>query len=293
MRSRTLCLIVLSALCFGAHAASLPPLVSIVDGDAVLLRDAGRHAVSEGLRLAAGDILETDPKARLLRVEFADELIADLGPGTKVLLTPRLLGEPATRMYLLRGWIKLTAGARPAAASEVILAAPRFALKAQAHDVIASVSPTERLVFPMSTEVSVFPRGDAEAAPPARLKAGDFWSRQGDAAATLAPRPPADFSQRVPRAFVDTLPRRAALFKEAPPKPKRLGDIAYDDVEPWIDAEPALRPMFVTAWKSQARRPAFRKPLEAGLAAHPEWDRVLFPEKYLPLPVSAAAQRQP
>ncbi len=262
----------------------------------MLLRDAARHAVSEGLRLAAGDILETDAKARLLRVEFADELIADLGPGTKVLLTPRLSGEPAARMYLLRGWIKLTAGLQPAAASEVILAAPGIALKAQAHDVIVSVSSTQRLVFPMSSEVSVFPRRSAESAPPARLKAGDFWSRQGEAAATLAPRPPADFSQRVPRAFVDTLPRRAALFKDAPPKPKRLGDIAYDEVEPWIDAEPALRPMFVMAWKSQARRPAFRKPLVAGLAAHPEWDRVLFPEKYLPRPASAAsaaAQRHP
>ena len=72
--------------------------------------------------------------------------------------------------------------------------------------------------------------------------------------------------------------------------PKRLGPITYADVQAWIDAEAGLRPLFVTRWKALAQAPDFRKPLAANLRAHPEWDRVLYPEKYLPkTPASAAS----
>ena len=43
-------------------------------------------------------------------------------------------------------------------------------------------------------------------------------------------------------------------------------------------------------WKAQARNPEFRKGLVVQIAAHPEWDRTLFPEKYLPKPASSAAR---
>jgi hypothetical protein len=48
-----------------------------------------------------------------------------------------------------------------------------------------------------------------------------------------------------------------------------------------------LRRPLVQRWRSKAREPAFRAALVANLAAHPEWDPVLFPEKYIkkPLPV--------
>ena len=51
-----------------------------------------------------------------------------------------------------------------------------------------------------------------------------------------------------------------------------------------IDAEPALRPQFVPRWRTLAKAPEFRAGLVAGIAAHPEWDRLLFPEKYRPKP---------
>ncbi|MFG5408014.1 hypothetical protein ABXN37_07630 [Piscinibacter sakaiensis] len=42
-------------------------------------------------------------------------------------------------------------------------------------------------------------------------------------------------------------------------------------------------------WRPLARPGAFRDALVANMAAHPEWDRVLFPEKYLPRPVTPPA----
>jgi hypothetical protein len=108
--------------------------------------------------------------------------------------------------------------------------------------------------------------------------------RAGDAKAVVVPRPVPTFVKRLPRAFIDTLPARAELYKTREVDPKPEGGIVYADVQPWIDAEAGLRPGFVTRWRAQARNPEFRKGLVAGISAHPEWDRTLFPEKYLPKP---------
>ena len=70
---------------------------------------------------------------------------------------------------------------------------------------------------------------------------------------------------------------------------KRLALITYADVQAWVDAEAGLRPLFVTRWKALAQNPEFRSGLVAGLRAHPEWERLLFPEKYLPKPAASAA----
>ena len=70
---------------------------------------------------------------------------------------------------------------------------------------------------------------------------------------------------------------------------KRLAPITYTDVQAWVDAEAGLRPLFVTRWKALAQNPEFRKGLVAGLRAHPEWERLLLPEKYLPKPAASAA----
>ncbi|HKW82216.1 MAG TPA: hypothetical protein VJN68_00570, partial [Burkholderiaceae bacterium] len=55
------------------------------------------------------------------------------------------------------------------------------------------------------------------------------------------------------------------------------------------DAEAALRPAFLARWRPLASQAEFRKGLVAGLRNHPEWDRTLFPEKYLPKPASGAS----
>jgi hypothetical protein len=83
----------------------------------------------------------------------------------------------------------------------------------------------------------------------------------------------------MPRCFADTLPLRAQRFKDMQLAPAAGNDIGYDDVSGWIDAERALRPVFVQRWAGKARDPRFRAALLANLRSHPEWGRVLFPEK--------------
>jgi len=46
----------------------------------------------------------------------------------------------------------------------------------------------------------------------------------------------------------------------------------------------------VTRWRALAKRPDVRAGLVADMAAHPEWDRTLFPEKYRPKPPASAVR---
>ena len=264
-------------------------IVSIVEGEIFATRDGTRFALAEGVRIVADDIVESAAQAKLARIEFSDGIILDIGPNTRVLMTPKFPGERggsrAAKLYVLQGWAKITVP-KGAAAS---FASESFDLSGIARDAVLNVEPTASAVFAESGELMLAERSKGKAGAAVKLKSGEFLARTGDAKSVLAQRPAADFIARVPRAFLDTLPTRAALFATREVAPKRLAPITYAEVQAWVDAEAALRPLFVTRWKALAQTPEFRKGLVAGLRAHPEWDRTLFPEKYLPKPAASAA----
>ena len=168
-------------------------------------------------------------------------------------------------------------------------ASESFDLTGIARDAVLNVEPAASAVFAESDELSLVERSKGKAGAVVKLKSGEFLMRAGEAKSVLAQRPAAEFIQRVPRAFLDTLPARAALFATREVPPKRLAPITYADVQAWVDAEAGLRPLFLARWKALAQRSDFRKALVAGLRAHPEWDRTLFPEKYLPKPAASSA----
>src|SRR2546423_1669366 len=84
------------------------------------------------------------------------------------------------------------------------------------------------------------------------------------------------------------MPRRAARAKwrlhvagrlaGAAPTLAAGADIAYADAEPWL-AGPYRR-AFVKRLTPRLSDPAFRSGVEAHIGSHPEWDRMLHPEKY-------------
>ena len=280
----------LSALPGGLRAEPAVGIVTIVEGELFATRDSTRFALAEGVRIVADDIVETAPQAKLARIEFSDGLILDMGPNTRVLMTPKFPGERgssrAAKLYVLQGWAKITVPKSMAAAS---FASQSFDLTGIARDAVLNVEPTASAVFAESGELTLGERSKGKAGAAVKLKSGEFLTRTGEAKGVLAQRPAADFIQRVPRAFLDTLPARAALFATREVPAKRLALITYADVQAWVDAEAGLRPLFVTRWKALAQNPEFRNGLVAGLRAHPEWDRLLFPEKYLPKPAASAA----
>ncbi|MDI3380433.1 hypothetical protein ACFPPF_09635 [Xenophilus aerolatus] len=280
----------LAALCglagaLAVHAAQVPVLASILDGEATLLRDSGRFAVAEGVRLDSGDIVETGAQLRLLRLEFADGTIVDLGPATRALVAPRLAGKgmpaQAPHLYVLQGWFKLITPAGEKAAPAATVLTPTDALSEPSGQQVVSSEPAGLQLFCEAGAATLQER-IAKAPAPVRLKAGEYFSRLGSDKAAVKPRPGPAFIQAVPRSFLDPLPSRAALFKGREVAPKRMADLAYDDVAAWLAAEPALRSHFATRWRPLALRPDFRAGLVAHMRSHPEWDRIVFPEKYLP-----------
>ena len=64
------------------------------------------------------------------------------------------------------------------------------------------------------------------------------------------------------------------------PVVKALGDLSYQDANPWLAAEPIVRNLMVTLWTGQLPDD-LRKGLVANIGFHPEWRSVLFPAKEL------------
>ena len=271
------------------HAPSAPAaaqgVFTIVEGELVVLRETRQFVALEGMRVRAEDIVRNGSGTRLARIEFDDGTLVDLGPDTELLLQPHALtGERAAALYLLRGWLKVTT---PAAG--IALATPRLDLRKLAGSAVLRATPQAALVFVEAGRAELTERLDGQAGAGHTVREGDaFAARAATPGATLR-RPPADLVDGLPRGFVDPLPRRAAAWKGREVEPVAGTPVAYADASAWLHAESALRPGFVQRFTPMARDKRFRAGLVAELKTHPEWDRVLFPEKYRPKPPAAPA----
>ena len=276
IRLRTLLAALLASCALAAAAAPRAPLVTMLDGDAMLLRDGVRFSLAEGVRLQAGDLLATGPRTRLLRVEFPGGVGVAFGPDSRAMLTPDLGDDMRAGVYLLSGWVKLVA---PSGVSGAIRSRVADS-DTTAGTLILSVQGDAAQAFAESGPSRVQPRApDAPAQP---LKSGEMLTvAAGGAKPTLAKGASAAFVQAMPRPFMDSLPSRFAAFPSDVP-PHRLGDMSYADAQPWIDAEAPLRRVFAERWRRLAAEPEFRSGLVGGLKAHPEWTPILYPSGRVP-----------
>jgi hypothetical protein len=263
-----------------ALAAAEPPVVvTLLEGPAVLTRGVARHALAEGVRLQSGDILEIPDKS-LAEIEFADGAALALGPGARVLALSLPRAKPAPGdFYMVQGVAKLS-GAKPTSRLRVVT--PLFALHAVEGTAVLRLHDSEASVFIEGGEVRLSPPGASSAQAGQRLKGGDFYSVKADQKGVLAARPAPAFVSALPKAFLDPLPSRMARFKDRQAQPRRLDAASYAEVETWLKAPPAIRRGMPARFQSRAADPAFRAALVANLRFHPEWDPILFPEKYLP-----------
>ena len=118
-------------------------------------------------------------------------------------------------------------------------------------------------------------------------------SRTGEQPAVTAGRPPAQFIGAMPRHFQDNLPVLLDRFKDKKADPKHEREATYGEVEAWLKTGPPLRKTFVKRFQARARDAEFRKGLVDNLREHPEWDPVLYPEKYLPKPDKSPSSSPP
>ena len=281
-----LVLVLLLACAAGtAAAATAPPaaLVTIQAGDVSLLRDDARLKLTEGVALKAEDIVELSPQALLLRIEFADGASLLLGPGSRVMVSPKLPGDRAkVRAYLLAGWAKLSGPPEV----ETSLASPLLDLSGRGARGVLSLGTSGKAQF--FAEGGEWKLRYGTGTLP--LKGGDFVTVTGAGKPEQAGRPSPEFLQALPRPFMDTLPARAQLFAGKEVAPKSVGTLAYADARDWLTVpDVALRRAEIARWKPLARQPEFRAQLIDNLKSHPEWDPVLFPS--LPASATRAASK--
>ena len=251
-------------------AAPTQPLVTILDGDAFLLRGSEKLALAEGVPLQPEDIVEVPASSRMARIEVPDGLALALGPGSRTMLAPRLGGERAgARIYLLSGWAKLDVpkGVQAAVLSRAL------DIRSGAATVVMSVQPAAATLFVEAGEATAG-RNSSAMKP---VKAGELLSMAAaeDAQPVLTNRPTQAYVATLPRAFMDNIPLRAAQFTARPSVPRSLGPVTYADAQPWIDAERVMRRAYLPRWRALARDPDARRELLADMKSHPEWAAVL------------------
>jgi hypothetical protein len=264
-----------------AAAADPAATVTLLEGQAAMVRGVTRYALSEGVGLQSGDIIEVGDKG-LAQIEFAEGAALALGPGTRVLAVSIAQGKPAGGdFYAMRGALKL-AGVKQGAHFRI--ATPIFALQPAEGAAVLVVGGGEGSVFVESGGARL------TAAPaPLRLKGGDFFTRKAGQKGAVALRPSPVFIGELPKIFLDPLPSRLARYKERQVQPRQLDVVSYAEVEAWLKAPPEVRHPLVQRFAPRASDPAFRSALVSNLRFHPEWDPILYPEKHPPKEADTAS----
>lgn len=260
------------------RAAEPPALVTLLEGQATVIAGVRAFAAAVGAKLGVGTLVETDAKLALMRLEWPDGSLLDLGPGTKVMLRPAAApGRKPAQFYLLQGWAKQT---QPAAgAGQLLMAAEVAPFKGV---LVSQVDDGQTLLFSEQGAIQVTPRRGGV---PMALDAGKAASFAGNVQPQLLARPPSPWLQKVPRAFRETIPSRAALVKGPEPTLVPRGPLGYAALQPWLSAEPVVRAGFPQRFAELLADREFRDAVDHALAQHPEWEPVLRPPKPAPRPV--------
>ena len=271
------------ALCglLECQAASAQARLTILDSGASVIRGTSRSAAVIGMVVKDGDIVESAETATLVRVEFADKSVVDLGPATRVWVRPSLKpasGFAASNVYVLEGWVKLVAA--PGQGAGAAFESPAAKLLTRGTCVLESHGTTAS-VFAEAGDTRAASKSSAQDTATS-LASGQFLALAAGKGAQTSARPPPDWLKRVPRAFKDSLAPRTERFGTREPTPAPPRPLDYAAIEPWLKAEPAVRMALLPRWKPMAREPAFKKMLIDNMRQHPEWDRIVFPEKYKP-----------
>ena len=276
---------VLLACPLAAAAADPAATLTLLEGPAGLVRGVTRYALVEGVRIQSGDIIETGANA-IAEIEFPDGVAIALGAATRMLAVSVPRGKDSAGDYhVMAGALKVSGVSK---AARLRITFPAFTL--QPAEGVA-------VIIARGDDGSVFIESGAArlAAGPVtlNLKSGEFYQRKGGQKGAVAPRPSQAFISAMPKAFFDPLPSRMARFKEREAQPKRVDEVSYADVESWLKAPPAIRRLLVARFEPRVSDPRFRAGLEANLRFHPEWDPILYPEKYAEESKAEAAQGKP
>src|SRR5216683_2336009 len=265
-----------SASTFAQTAGTL----TLVEGSVELIRGTTLYAAAQGVRLGDGDILSIDPKGQA-QIEFQDGAILNLSQGARAMLTNIASGASGqSEIAVLSGWAKFTQKKSSKSAQYRYLT-PRAEITAGEATAVLNAGDGSTEIYVESGAVRFSEIGRKGVQRIARdAKGGEFIVRRGEQPATLGSRPSSEFIKNMPRQFRDDLPVLLDRFKNRRSEPKREHEVTYAEVEAWLKASPSIKRNFVKRFEIRSKDSEFRRKLIENLREHPEWNKVLFPEKY-------------
>jgi hypothetical protein len=269
-----------AAILFCADASAQTATLTLVEGRLALIRGATLYTATQGARLGNGDILAIDPKGQA-QLEFADGAILNLAQGARAMLAGAAPGgRGQAEIAVLSGWVKFTQK-KSAKSAPYRVIAPLAEIASGDATAVLNAGDDFANIYVESGAARFFERGKKGPQGAVRdVKGGDFIVRKGEQPANFAPRPSAEFVKNMPRHFQDNLPVLLEKVKSKRTEPRREHDVAYAEIEAWLKASSPNRRGFVKRFEARAKDPEFRRKLIENLREHPEWDPVLFPEKY-------------
>jgi hypothetical protein len=224
--------------------------------------------------------LSIDPKGQA-QIEFQDGAILNLSQGARAMLTSIASGARGqSEIALLSGWAKFTQK-KSSKGTQYRYLTPRVEIDAGEATAVLNAGDGSTDIYVESGAVrfsEISRKGVQRIARDA--KGGEFIVRRGEQPATLGSRPSSEFVKNMPRQFRDDLPVLLDRFKNRRSEPKREHEVTYAEVEAWLKASPSIKRNFVKRFEIRSKDSEFRRKLMENLREHPEWDKVLFPEKY-------------
>ena len=264
-------------VCAGASASGQTSgIVTVAEGGVVLVRGTTTYTAAPGVKVRSGDMLAADPKGQA-QIEFDDGAILNLARGARAfLLAPQ--GEPG--VALQSGWAKFTR-AKAAKGKPYRYTAPLARLSTAGATGVMRVGADACEFFIEAGAASLVELSKAGSAGSGRdFRGGDFIVRREGQALVVSSRPSADFVKAMPAYFRDDLAVFLPRVRNRGAEPRREHEASYDEVDVWLKANLPVRRGLMERFQGRAKDAAFHAKLVANLASHPEWDRVLFPEKY-------------
>lgn len=256
----------------GVISVSEGPPISIIRGDKLF--DA-----TKGATLQPGDFVETGA-ANFVVVELPGGAVVAFGPSSRLLL----LQSTTAAFAVLRGWVKVDAHE---AADAPLQAALGLRLGASARHGVFVLHATDQRdeVFLESGEMTLLLHDEKATRSEREVKVTQFLTREDRNPVVTAPRPASAFVTAMPRQFRDPLPD--GLFKGSKARvtePKLVREVSYADVADWLTIPHEWRAGFINRFRGRLKDPAFFSAMDARLALHPEWTRVLHPPPPPPPP---------
>ncbi len=265
-----ICIIFVIVVCVAnVSFASSKANITHLDGSGVLIRGTSRYALTKGISLQSGDIMEFNEHTHA-QVEFLDGARAAFGSSSRIFWFPQSNNERnSTKLFLLSGAAKIVV---PKGAQSLRIETQYLDLVINEAISIILASDKESEVFVESGTIRI--NGESNTL---KLREGEYCLQKTGRKLSISAIPPKSFVSVLPMQFRDPLPHLLSRLGNRNPPRAKPRNFTYDEVEPWLNGPPKVRKYFAYQWRSKVKDAVFRKSLERDLSKHPEWGHVLYP----------------